>query len=54
MKEYKVIKLDPEFDRDKHKDSWNVVGVKDKYRCPECEYLGRPCDIHDGGDNSWR
>lgn len=44
MKEEKVIDFREEYD--KYIDEWDIIGVKDKYRCPECEYLGEKCDIH--------
>lgn len=42
-KGFKVIKLDSEYPVD-YIDSWNVIGVRDDYVCPECEYLGTMCD----------
>lgn len=32
--------------RDRYVDTWDIVGVRDPYKCPECEYLGYPCDRH--------
>ncbi|MCI9976471.1 hypothetical protein JY742_10095 [Clostridioides difficile] len=31
-------------------NEWDIIGIKDKYQCPECLYLGRKCDIHKGDE----
>lgn len=46
---YKVIQLEYEGNIcNKHKDSWDVIGVKDEYVCPECQYLGKVCSTCGG------
>ena len=40
---YKIIKLEPEYPSD-YNNGWDVVGVKNIYKCPECQYLGRVCE----------
>ncbi|MGL4802019.1 MAG: hypothetical protein ACRC18_07110 [Cetobacterium sp.] len=52
MKEYegyKVIKLESEYPSD-CKCSWDIVGVKNKYICPECQYLGKLCPSCGGNE----
>lgn len=41
-KGYKTIQLDYEYDNSKN-DGWDTVGKRDKYICPECQYLGTTC-----------
>lgn len=38
---YKVTVLEYEYE-DK-KDSWDTIGHRDEYICPECQYLGELC-----------
>ena len=44
--EYKVIKLEYEGKKyENYKDTWDIIGIRDEYVCPECQYLGRTCDL---------
>ena len=48
--EYKVIKLEYEGKKyENYKDTWDIIGIRDEYVCPECQYLGSTCDLC-GGD----
>lgn len=38
---YKIIQLESEMIED---NTWNKVGSRDEYSCPECIYLGCLCD----------
>ena len=44
---FKITKLDSECPSD-YKCSWDVIGVRDEYKCPECEYLGTTCNVCGG------
>lgn len=47
---YKVIKLEYEGKKyENYKDTWDIIGIRDECVCPECQYLGRTCDLC-GGD----
>lgn len=51
MKEYEDYKVTVlEYEYDDKKDSWNTIGYRDEYVCPECQYLGRMCPVCGGAE----
>lgn len=42
-KGFKIIKLEYEEPKRVKSDSWNTIGYKETYQCPECSYLGKKC-----------
>lgn len=42
-KGFKITKLEYVEPNKTKLDSWSTIGYKEKYICPECQYLGKTC-----------
>ncbi|AUO78383.1 TPA: hypothetical protein KRE09_002342 [Clostridioides difficile] len=31
-------------------DDWNIIGKRNIYKCPECQYHGNKCDRHNNDE----